>query len=284
MHSIETRRSSHDSVRIGPAHLLATLWNCRTLIWSMTKREVQSRHRGSFGGLLWYVIQNLALLAIFAFVFGVIFKARWGGGETAANQSAFAPSLFLGLIIFNVFSEMINRAPTLILSNANYVKKVVFPLDILPIISLGTASFNFLVGVGVLIALATVLGVELSLWSIFLPLVFLPVLLLSLGVSWFLAALGVYVRDAAQVVGILTLALMYFSPIFYSTSALPEPWRSIVLANPLTVPIEQARMIMLFGQEPNFAALGGAILVNLIVAYLGWTWFQLTRKGFADVL
>ena len=267
-----------------PDCLVRGLWRNRALIWTMVVREIQSRYRGSFVGLGWYVVQNLCQLAIFTFVFGVVFKARWQVDQADSQQVAFAPVLFLGLILFNFFSEPVGRAPSLIIGNVNYVKKVVFPLDVLPVVAVGTALFNAGIGVGVFVVLAFAMGTPISPTIIWLPLALAPVALLALGTTWFLASFGVFVRDTAQVIGLLLTALMFFSPIFYPAAALPESWRWLLFANPLSMPIEQARGMALFGQSPDLVAIGYATGLGVFAAYLGWVWFQVTRRGFADVI
>jgi len=267
-----------------PDYLVASLWCKRALIRAMVVREIQSRYRGSFGGLCWYVAQNLCQLAIFTFVFGEVFKARWHVDQASGPQAAYAPVLFLGLILFNFFSESVGRAPSLVIGNSNYVKKVVFPLDVLPVVAVGASLFNAAIGVGVFVVLASAMGTPIASTIIWLPLAFAPVALLALGVTWFLASLGVFVRDTAQVVGLLLTALMFFSPIFYPAAALPEAWRWLLFANPLSMPIEQARSMALFGQSPDLAAIGYATLFGFFAAYLGWSWFEVTRRGFADVI
>lgn len=267
----------------GPDHLVRSLWKNRSLAYALTVREIQARYRGSIAGPLWYVIQNLCLLVIYSFVFGEVFKFRWptAGGESGGH---FATSLFMGLILFNVFSEAVSRAPSLILSNANYVKNVVFPIELLSVVSIGTALFNAAIGVVVLIALALVMGVPISLTILWLPLVFAPIALFSLGASWFLSAFGVYVRDTAQLVSLLVTGLMFFSPVFYPATALPEAARWLMYVNPLSIPIEEARNLAFGADAPHFWSLSYAIGLGVLTAYLGWVWLRATRSGFADVL
>jgi lipopolysaccharide transport system permease protein len=229
-------------------------------------------------------VQNLWQLAIYTFVFSGVFKAKWQDSQIGGQQVAFAPTLFLGLVLFNLFSESVGRAPSLIVSNANYVKRVVFPVDILPIITVGSALFNAVIGLCVLIVLAIAFSTPLEPTVVWLPLTFLPVVLLALGVSWFLASLGVFVRDVSEAVGLLLTGLMFFSPIFYPAAALPEKWRWLLLANPLSIPIEQARSVALYGHMPDLLAIGYVTALGLAAAYFGWVWFQVTRRGFADVI
>lgn len=251
---------------------------------ALIRREIQGRYRGSFGGFSWYVIQNLYQLAIYTFVFGQIFKSRWLFDQADGQQTAFAPALFLGLILFNLFSEPVGRAPSLVVGNVSYVKKVVFPLDVLPVIAVGTSLFNAVIGLGVFIVISLAMGTTISATIIWLPITLVPVIFLALGASWFLAALAVFVRDTAQVVALLLSGLMFLSPIFYPAAAVPEAWRWLLLANPLSIPIEQARGVALFGQALDMTAISYAIALGLIAAYLGWLSFQVTRRGFADVL
>ncbi|WP_020559761.1 ABC transporter permease [Thiofilum flexile] len=249
----------------------------------MTWREVIGRYRGSMLGLAWSFFTPVLMLAVYTFVFSVVFKARWGiGGEESKTQ--FAVVLFVGMIVHGLFAEVLNRAPGLVLSNVNYVKKVVFPLEILPFITMGAALFHTLISIGVLL-LAFILFNGFLYWTvIFLPLVLLPLIILTLGLAWFLASLGVYLRDVGQTIGIITMIMMFLSPVFYPISAIPESIQPIIMANPLTFIIEQARDVVIWGRLPN---VWGLILYTLIassVAWLGYIWFQKTRRGFADVL
>lgn len=248
----------------------------------MTRREVVGRYRGSILGLLWSFFNPILMLTIYTFVFSVVFKARWGAGGD--NKFEFALILFAGLIVFNIFAECVNRAPALILDNVNYVKKVVFPLEILPVVVLGTALFHGMISWVVLLASYLLLSVTLHWTIIFAPLVILPLLLLVLGVSWFLASFGVFVRDISQAIGMLTTVLLFLSPIFYPVSSLPEKYRVFVYINPLTFIVEQMRDVLIFGKVPSWSGLCLMTLGGAIIAWLGLVWFQKTRKGFADVL
>ncbi len=259
-----------------------SLWHNRSLVRALVQRDVMGRYRGSFMGILWSLFNPVFMLSVYTFMFSVVFKARWsGGGE---SRTEFALVLFAGLIVFNIFGESINRAPSCILNNTNYVKKVLFPLEILPCVALGSALFHALVSIGVwVLAYALLFGVPHA-TALFLPLILLPMLLFTLGLSWALAALGVYLRDVSQVVGLITTALMFLSPIFYPVSALPEDYRTLMLLNPLTPSIEQVRAVLFWGNLPDFGLLGLSLVGAALTAWLGFAWFQKTRKGFADVL
>jgi len=265
-----------------PREMFASLVRNRTLIKASIKREVLGRYRGSVLGVLWSFFNPVFMLAVYTFVFSVVFKARWSGGSDSKTE--FALILFAGLMVFSLFAECINRAPGLIVSNANYVKKVVYPLEILPWVSLGAAMFHALISLGVwMLAYLIFFGVP-HVTVLFLPLVVMPLVLVMMGLSWGLASLGVYLRDIAQFIGILTSVLMFLSPIFYPASALPEAYRSVLMLNPLTPVIEQARDVLFFGRVPDFSIIGIYFLIGLLVMWLGFAWFQKTRKGFADVL
>lgn len=265
-----------------PIEMVASLWRNRSLIHASSKREVLGRYRGSALGLLWSFLIPLLMLAVYTFVFSVVFKARWSSGSE--SKSEFALILFAGLMVFNLFSECINRAPGLILSNANYVKKVVFPLEILPFVCLLSATYHMLISLGVWLVAYSILTGMPHATVLLLPLIILPFMLLILGLSWALASLGVFLRDVAQLIGIVVTTLMFLTPIFYPASALPENYRYIFYLNPLTPVIETTRNILFWGKIPDFPVVALCWLVMGFVAWLGFAWFQKTRKGFADVL
>jgi lipopolysaccharide transport system permease protein len=265
-----------------PGEMFASLWRRRDLILASAKREVLGRYRGSALGLLWSFFNPLFMLAVYTFVFSEVFKARWN--TTSNSKTEFALVLFAGLLIFNLFGECINRAPGLILSNANYVKKVVFPLEILPFVSLLSSLFHAAISLAVwLLAYCVLVGLPHA-TALYLPLILVPFLLFILGLSWALASLGVYLRDVAQFIGILTTVLMFLSPVFYPVSNLPEAYRQWLYLNPLTPVIEQTRAVLYWGQAPDFALLAIYWIATFFIAWLGFAWFQKTRKGFADVL
>ncbi len=261
---------------------LIGLWKNRNLIHDLTKREIMGRYKGSVLGVCWSLVLPIIMLLVYTFVFGVIFKARWT--SDTESQVSFALHLFSGLIVFNLFAECVNRAPSLIVNNVNYVKKVVFPLEILSVVSLGAALFHFLVSFLVLFFAGFILGCT-SLSSLYLlPATILPMALLSLGVSWFLAALGVYIKDVAQITSVVVSILMFMSPVFYPLSALPEGFRKAVEWIPLNIIIDQFRNTVLDNRGIDLGHFGFSVLVSLGLAWLGFSWFQKTRKGFADVL
>jgi lipopolysaccharide transport system permease protein len=273
-------KRAHDAT---PAAMFISLWHNRQLIWQMTRREIASRYRGSVVGLAWSFINPLLMLVVYTFVFSVVFKARWDatGDE---SKTDFAIILFSGMIVFNLFAEVVNRAPGLITSNVNYVKKVVFPLEIMSWVSLGSVLFHSLVSLSVLLLAQLILKGILPWTIVFFPLVLLPLLFASLGIAWFLAALGVYIRDIGQITGVFTTILMFLSAVFYPLSALPETYQHLLRLNPLVLIITECRNVLIYGNLPDWFSLGIASFAGFVIAATGFWWFQKTRNGFADVL
>lgn len=249
----------------------------------MTRRDVIGRYKGSVMGLAWSFFNPLLMLSVYTFVFSVVFKARWGQGADG-NKMQFAVVLFVGMVIHGLFAEVLNRSPGLILGNANYVKKIIFPLEILPVVCTGGALFHGLISLAVLLAAHLLFYGYLHWTIVFLPLILAPFMVLVLGLSWFLASLGVFVRDVGQTTGLLTTVLAFLAPVFYPVTALPEGLRPWLMLNPLTFAIEQARAVIVWGQLPDWSGLGLYVLVASAVAILGHAWFQRTRKGFSDVI
>jgi len=223
------------------------------------------------------------LLLTYTFVFGGLFKARW---PDARNEGLgeFALALFCGLTAFNLFSECVQRAPRIVVGVPNYVRKVVFPLEILPVSVLGSAVFHALASLLILILVRLVIGGGLPWTLLLLPLVSLPLLFLSLGVGWFLAGLGVYVRDIGQAAALALQVLMFATPIFYPPNLIPEGLRALLLLNPLADVVENWRRVVLWGRLPEWGPLGLWTLIGALVLVLGYAWFTNTKRGFADVL
>jgi lipopolysaccharide transport system permease protein len=260
------------------------------LLYELIRRDIVGRYRGSTLGVLWSLITPLLMLALYTFVFGVVLKARWpvsvsaSSATTEQSASEFALILFVGLIIFQIFGEVLNRAPGLVLYNGNYVKKIVFPLEILAPMGLGTAMFHALLSLGVLLIALVLIRGSIPPTALLLPLILAPYCLLVVGLAWFLASLGVYYRDIGQFLGTVINALMFLSPIFFPRSALPEWIRPWVALNPISWPVEEARAILIWGELPDLVGYIVYTVVAVTIATLGYIWFQKTRKGFADVL
>lgn len=275
-------QTNQPKLTVSPFAMFISFWRNRHLIWQMTRRDIAIRYRGSLIGLAWSVLNPALMLTVYTFVFSVVFKSRWESADE--TQADFAISLFAGMIVFNLFAEISNLAPTLITSNVNFVKKVVFPLEVLPWVSLGSALFHTVISLLVLLVVQLIINRLLPWTIIFLPVVLLPLLLATIGTAWFLAAFGVYVRDIDQITRVLTSMLMFLSAVFYPISALPEEYQPILSLNPLVLIITESRKVIVFGELPDWFSLGGSLLAGLIIAYAGFWWFQKTRKGFADVL
>ena len=260
-----------------------SFWRNRSLTFQMTKREVLGRYRGSLLGLGWSLFHPLVMLTVYTFVFSVVFRARWPGmAETGTTD--FALVLFVGMILHGIFAECVNRAPSLILSNVNYVKKVVFPLETLPWVAMGSAVFHGGISLAVLVA-ALLLTHGMVPWTILLfPLILLPFVCMTMGTAWFLSSLGVYIRDIAQITGIVTTILLFMSPVFFPLSAVPTELQTWMKLNPLTFVIESGRHVLIFGQSLDWVGWAWYVVASLGFACGGFWWFQKTRKGFADVI
>jgi lipopolysaccharide transport system permease protein len=252
------------------------------LIYGMAKRDVIGRYKGSALGLLWSLFNPLFMLAVYTFAFGFIFKARWPG--LSNDPFSFALTLFPALLVFNYFSECVSRAPSLIVSNPSYVKKVVFPLESLPIMVSLSALFHFFIGFLVWCTAALWITGAIHLSVLFIPFALIPLISFSLGCSWILASLGVYLRDVQQIVNVVTSALIFLSPVFYSIESVPEKYRGMIMANPLTHYVEMTRSLMMFGNVIPILDWLVLVLTSVAFAAFGYWWFSITRRGFADVL
>jgi lipopolysaccharide transport system permease protein len=270
---------------------LIPLFKHLPLIGQLVQREVLGRYRGAALGLVWSLLTPLLMLAIFTFVFGTIFKAKWTPPETAAavaetpaSTAEFAIILFIGLIVFGIFQEVVGRAPSLILNNVNYVKKIVFPLETLVPVAMGSALVNAGTSLIVLFGFILYQTGTLPLTALWLPVILAPMVALTLGIGWLFASLGVYLRDIGQLLPSVLNALMFLSPVFFPVTSLPPGIRTWMFLNPVALPIEQARNALFWRQHPDFSALAPYTIVATFIAVLGYQWFQKTRKGFADVL
>lgn len=266
-----------------PAFLAASVARNGNLIYELARREVAGKYKESWLGMLWALLVPLALLAVYTFVFGVVMKVRWGGSGSE-SRIEFALMLFVGMLVHTFFSECVSKAPELVLRNASYVKKVVFPLEIMAIAAVLSALFHLVAALLVFLVVAVMVHGTVP-WTIVLfPVVFLPVVLFTLGVTWILASIGVFFRDVTQFVSLIVILFLFLSPVFYPVSALPEHFQFLLRLNPLTLPIESGRLVLIAGVQPNWMALVTQLALGMAVAYAGFWWFQKTRKGFADVV
>jgi lipopolysaccharide transport system permease protein len=280
MHDMAREQSTRAT--LNPILITRNLFSRRSLIWQLSARELQQSWRDSLLGAAWMILQPLLTLAVYATVFTVLFVPRRGPeGQTSAD---YVLDLFCGLVVFWVFSETVARAPTLIGTQPAYVKKVVFPLEVLPVTVLAASLVNMLGGIAILlVAVGIVKGsISTTLWAY--PLILLPLILGTLGVSWFLAALGVYVRDMLRVVSIGLQFLLYLSPVIWRLDWLPENLRPFAVVNPFTPILESSRAVLIEGGLPSWPGLAAATALGLVLFVLGHAWFARARWGFADVL
>lgn len=266
----------------GPQAPFVSLWKNGRLIFDLTRRDISGRYKGAIVGSFWAFITPLLMLGVYSFVFGYIFNSRWSENET--GHVHFSIVLFVGLIFSSMFSDCMTRGPGLVLANANYVKKVVFPLEILPWIAVGNALFHAGISCVVLLLVLLATGTPIASTVILFPLLFLVFLPLLAGMVWLLAALGVFFRDLQQIVMVLSNALTFLAPIFYPRTMLPEQYRWLLSLNPLSFVVEAGRGLVLWGVLPSWIAVSGYVLASVFVSWVGWCFFQLTRRGFADVI
>lgn len=265
-----------------PIAAIGSLARHRGLLRQFVLRQVSSRYRGSMLGIVWSLMNPLLMLMVYSFVFVVVFKARWG--TDTGPRGEFAVMLFSGLILHGFLAECISRAPGLILENRNLVKKVVFPLELLPVAAVCSALFQLLVSLVVLLLGVLLVYHRVPLTFLYLPLILLPLVMFALGFSWFLASLGTYLRDTAQITGILVAILLFLSTIFYPADHLPAPADALIYLNPLSFAADELRAVALLGMAPHWAALALYSVLATLTAIIGFAWFQKTRAGFADVV
>ena len=255
----------------------------RYLLMMLAGREVQERYKGSFLGMFWALLTPLLMLSVYVFVFSVVFQSRWGTAEST-SRADFGLTLFAGLTAFNLFAETLNGSPRLILNNRNYVKRVVFPLEILPLASFLAKLVQAACCFAILVAALLFVKGYIHWTVVFLPLVLLPLAFLSIGCSYFLSSLGVFIRDAEHVIGFITTILMFLSAIFFPANAIPEGCRWFFAINPLVPMIEQVRTVILYGQSPDWTQWGVLTLISLLFVLMGLAWFTKSKRAFADVL
>ena len=264
------------------AYILTSLVKHRFVIGQLSRRAILGRYRGTVLGLFWSLFTPLVMLGVYTFVFGKVLEVRWpdqGGGSLE-----FAAILFSGMIIHGILAECLTQASTLIASNPQYVKKVVFPLEALPWVTVISAFFQGLISTGVLVAYLLIVNGSLPGTAILFPLPLFSLTLVCIGIGWLIAATAVFLKDIAQVTGILSTILFFMAPILYPKTALPEGFQNILYLNPITFVIEQFRSVVLWGEMPDWSGLGIYTAVALIFCWGSLVWFQRSRRGFADVL
>lgn len=279
---------------LSPAALVADLVRYGDLLRQFARREVEARHKGTLLGAAWTFVSPLIQLLIYTFVFGIVFEMKWGkleggasgGGEGGAgpNPGEFALTFFAGYIAFTVFQECATRASGLIADRPNLVRKVVFPLEVLPVSVLLAQLFYAAIGVVLLLSAALIATGSISPTLWLFPVVCVPLSMFALAAGWFISALGVYIRDLKQVVPVLTQMLFFATPIFYPIKNVPEEYRPVMEANPFTSLVEMTRQTLLWGEVPDWWTWGGLTLAGAVAMQLAYAWFMRARRGFADVV
>jgi lipopolysaccharide transport system permease protein len=277
--------ASRDGVvrHLNPAALVRNLWQHRGLIAQFTRREIEGRYRSSFLGFGWSFVTPLILLLIYTFIFGVVFNSRWPGARTE-RLAEFGLVLFAGLTAFNVFSESLLRASGLIVGVPSYVKRVVFPLEVLAVSVLGSALFHAAISLTVLLAAQLVITGRLEPSLVWLPFAALPLVFLSLGLAWFLSSLGVFMRDLGYAIGLIVQVLFFVTPIFYPVEQVPATFRPVMHVNPLTPIVENFRRSIFGGAPLDWTALVAWLALTGAILMFGYAWFMTTKKAFADVV
>lgn len=258
------------------------LFNKIDLILSLTKREISSKYKGSLLGPLWSVITPLLLLTVYSFVFGVIFQSKWPSFNN--SRADFAIVLFIGMLTFNIFSDSVSKSPWTITSNANFVKKIIFPIEILAIVNVFSSIFNFMMGLIAWLFIMIIFHGLPPITIFLLPIYILPLLILSAGVSWIFSSLGVYFKDIGQFMGVLIMLLMFSSPVFYSIDSIPLSYKIFFELNPIASSINMVRDVALFGVVPSLKLYLLTLFVSSLISYAGYIFFKKTKVGFSDVL
>lgn len=266
----------------GPLAVFGCAWHHRHLLLRLTEREVEMQFRGSLLGKFWAAIVPLIMLGMYTFVFGIVLRVKWPGMEGGPLQVSLL--YFAGLILFNFFFECVNRAPALLLENVPYIKKVIFPLEILPWVIVGAALFRVAISGVILLAFYLVIKGVPPLATLSLPLLILPLAIVALGLAWILSALGIFVRDIRQAMIVVAPAMMFLSPIFFPLSSVPEALRPVLYLNPLTFIVETVRDALFLGLWPNWLGLAAYTGLAWLLAWAGFAWFMSARRGFADVV
>lgn len=262
--------------------LLSVFAKDRSLAFELTQREILGRYRGASFGLLWSLISPFLMLLVYTMAFGFIMKGRWPG--SSGSTTDFALILFAGLTVHGFFAECFTRAPQLIVSNTSYVKRVVFPLDILVWSMTLSALFHLAMNMLVLLLLYLCVKGSIHPTAALLPVVLLPLVILTVGVGWMASALGVYLRDIGQIAGVIAAAMLFLSSAIIPVESVPESYRIVFELNPLTFIINQVREVVIWGRLPDWAGLGIYTLIASAVALIGHRVFTKLRVGFADVL
>ena len=264
--------------------VLVSLIQQRDLLLHLIRRDVANRYKGSYFGVLWAIANPLLLLGVYTLVFSTIMHSRWDASSSQEGHMDFAIILFAGLLCFNVFADTTSRASTIVLDHKNYVKKVVFPLHFLPLMALASALFTGAMSLSILMVAIWIFKTGFGLMALLIPVLLLPLIFMTLGAALLIAALGVYIRDVAQIVGLFNMVFMFLSPIFFPIERTPERLRSLAEFNPLAVVVTQMREILIFHGGFDWYSWEIALLVSLLILELGLLFFRAVQRGFADVI
>ncbi len=256
-------------------------WN---LVYQFTSRDIVGRYKSSQLGMTWTVINPLIMLSVYTLVFSQIFKARWGVSTESQSPLLYALNLFAGLIVFNIFAECATRGPTLITSNPNYVKKIIFPLEILGIMVTSSAVFHGIISGIILVCATIIVNGSIPIEVLILPIIWAPLILGCLGMTWVLAAVGVFIRDINQLINSIVSMFMFLSPIFYPSSALPEKLQWVATINPLALSIEQTRGVLINGTIPGTLEIASQVLVSIAWCEICYRFLKKCNDTFGDLL
>ena len=259
----------------------ALLHEHRELVQSLVRRDLSNRYKGSVMGFFWAILTPAVQLTIFTVIFAGIFKARFG---TQRSELGFAVYLFCGMLPWIAFSESVQRATTTLTENVNLVKRVVFPIEALPVNLVLSAAAQQLIGTGILLIAALILEKVLNPTALLLPLLLVPQLLLTFGLSWLAASLGVFLRDTPQFTQLLLMVWLYLTPIYYPEEMIPPRFHWLSNLNPMAPLIRSYRRILLEGRLPDWRGLAFTLGFALVCFVFGYWWFERTKKAFADVL
>ena len=268
--------------RADPLYIPGSIVEHRFVIGQLAKREILGRYRGTVLGLLWSLVTPLLLLAVYTFVFGTILQVRWV--SQSGGNAEFAAILFSGMLVHGILAECLTQASTLIVANPQYVKKVVFPLEALPWVTVISAFFQGVISTGILLAYLFFVQGGIPWTAVLFPIPLFVLAFVCIAAGWLISATAVYLKDIAQMMGLLSTVLFFMAPILYPKTALPVEFQNLLYLNPLTYIIEQFRAVVLWGQLPNWNGLALYGIASVAVAWMSLAWFQKTRKGFADVL
>ena len=264
------------------SELLGSLWNHRELIIALTNREIRGPYKGGALGISWGIVSPVAMLTIYSFIFSQIFQARWGG--TTGGPVNFALNLFSGLIAFNIFSESARKSTRLISDNPNFVKKIIFPLEVLGMATVATSCFHAVLSLSVLLIFKLLFTGGIPFTTLWLPVIWIPLVLGSLATTWLLSAVGVFSRDSDQAVNLGLSLLMFITPIFYPLNALPDKWQTILRLNPLSSIVDQTKRACIDGVAPNSLSVAASIILAMLICEVCLRIFNKSRREFADEL